>query len=78
MSVYILLDNDVLQSGEKFLARETGPPMQRAQIMWSHRHIKISAWQWWHMTLIPALGRQKQADFWVWGQPGLQSEFQDS
>jgi hypothetical protein len=28
--------------------------------------------------LIPALGRQRQADFWVWGQPGLQSEFQDS
>jgi hypothetical protein len=30
------------------------------------------------MPLIPALGRQRQADFWVWGQPGLQSEFQDS
>jgi hypothetical protein len=26
----------------------------------------------------PVLGRQRQADFWVWGQPGLQSEFQDS
>jgi hypothetical protein len=25
-----------------------------------------------------ALGRQRQADFWVPGQPGLQSEFQDS
>jgi hypothetical protein len=25
-----------------------------------------------------ALGRQRQADFWVRGQPGLQSEFQDS
>jgi hypothetical protein len=34
--------------------------------------------QWWHTPLIPALGRQSQADFWVWGQPGLQSEFQDS
>jgi hypothetical protein len=32
----------------------------------------------WHTPLIPALGRQRQADFWVWGQPGLQSEFQDS
>jgi hypothetical protein len=30
------------------------------------------------MPLIPALERQKQADFWVWGQPGLQSEFRDS
>jgi hypothetical protein len=30
------------------------------------------------MPLIPALGRQRQADFWVWAQPGLQSEFQDS
>ena len=29
-------------------------------------------------ALIPALGRQWQADFWVQGQPGLQSEFQDS
>jgi hypothetical protein len=27
---------------------------------------------------IPALGRQRQVDFWVRGQPGLQSEFQDS
>jgi hypothetical protein len=30
------------------------------------------------MPLIPALWRQRQADFWVQGQPGLQSEFQDS
>jgi hypothetical protein len=30
------------------------------------------------MPLIPALGRQRQADLWVRGQPGLQSEFQDS
>jgi hypothetical protein len=30
------------------------------------------------MPLILALGRQRQADFWVWDQPGLQSEFQDS
>jgi hypothetical protein len=28
--------------------------------------------------LIPALRRQRQADFWVQGQPGLQSDFQDS
>ena len=30
------------------------------------------------MPLIPAFGRQRQADFWVQGQPSLQSEFQDS
>jgi hypothetical protein len=30
------------------------------------------------MLLIPALGRQRQVNFWVRGQPGLQSEFQDS
>jgi hypothetical protein len=30
------------------------------------------------MPLIPALGRQRQEDFWVRGQPGLQSESQDS
>jgi hypothetical protein len=33
---------------------------------------------WWRMPLIPALGRQRQAGFWVQGQTGLQSEFQDS
>jgi hypothetical protein len=30
------------------------------------------------LPLIPVLGRQRQVDFWVQGQPGLQSEFQDS
>jgi hypothetical protein len=30
------------------------------------------------MPLMPALGRQRQVDFWVRGQSGLQSEFQDS
>jgi hypothetical protein len=33
---------------------------------------------WLRTPLIPALGRQRQVDFWVRGQPGLQSEFQDS
>jgi hypothetical protein len=31
-----------------------------------------------HTFKIPALRRQRQADFWVRGQPGLQSELQDS
>jgi hypothetical protein len=38
----------------------------------------IGSWAWWSTPLIPAFGRQRQADFWVRGQPGLQSEFQDS
>ena len=33
---------------------------------------------WWHKPLISALGRQRQMDFWIWSQPGLQSKFQDS
>jgi hypothetical protein len=33
---------------------------------------------WWVIPLIPALVSQRQADFWVRGQPDLQSEFQDS
>jgi hypothetical protein len=33
---------------------------------------------WWRTLVIPALGRQRQVDFWVQGQPGLQSVFQDS
>ena len=34
---------------------------------------KKKALQWWHTLIIPALGRQRQVDFWVPGQPGLQS-----
>jgi hypothetical protein len=40
--------------------------------------LKTQAGQWWRTPLIPALGRQRQVDFWVRGQPGLQSEFKDS
>jgi hypothetical protein len=35
----------------------------------------LESWVWWRMPLIAALRRQRQADFWVRGQPGLQSEF---
>jgi hypothetical protein len=34
--------------------------------------------RWWCSPLIPALGRQRQVDFWVQGQPGLHRKFQDS
>jgi hypothetical protein len=44
----------------------------------NHKLRTTARWAWWRMPLIPALGRQRQADFWVWGQPDLQSEFQDS
>jgi hypothetical protein len=40
--------------------------------------IEKFAGQWWCMPLILALGRQRQVDFWVWGQPGLHIEFQES
>ena len=33
---------------------------------------------WRRTPVIPALGRQRQADFWIPGQLGLQSEIQDS
>ena len=39
---------------------------------------KVGNRAWWCTPLIPALGRQRQVDFWVLGQPGLQSKFQNS
>jgi hypothetical protein len=42
----------------------------------SLKEYHTSSRAWWHTPLIPALGRLRQADFWVRGQPGLQSEFQ--
>ena len=42
--------------------------------------VRTGPWagQCWPTPLIPAFGRQRQADFWVRGQPSLQSEFQGS
>ena len=39
---------------------------------------RMSSRVWWLTPLVPALERQRQADFWVPGQPGLQSKFRDS
>jgi hypothetical protein len=36
------------------------------------------SWQWWHMPLILALLRQRQAHLGVQGQPCLQRKFKDS
>ena len=52
--------------------------------MWCERVRQINCFfphsqkQWWRSPLIPALGRQRQADFWVRAQPRVQSELQDS
>jgi hypothetical protein len=43
-----------------------------------HRRTFTAGQWWWCMPLIPAPGRQRQADFRVRGQSGLQSEFQDN
>jgi hypothetical protein len=45
--------------------------MLAAKCLISRSHMKREE------PLIPAFGRQRQADFRVRGQPGLQSEFQD-
>jgi hypothetical protein len=66
--------------------------IKEIQLNQEKESITMSIWRWhrrarktvfksraWCRTpLIPALGRQRHADFWVWGQPGLQSKFQDS
>jgi hypothetical protein len=54
------------------------PPFRSSCKAFSQSEINGGARQWWHKPLIPALGRQRQLDFWVRGQPGLQSAFQDS
>ena len=66
-----------------------GQPLPTIQMRTSHiwYWVVYSSWRehcqlWWENFIktmyIPALGKQKQADFWVRGQSGLQSELQDS
>jgi hypothetical protein len=54
--------------------------MEWKMLIWGYfsRWNSTGSRTWWHTPLIPALGRQRQVDFWVRGQPDLQSEFQDS
>jgi phenylpyruvate tautomerase PptA (4-oxalocrotonate tautomerase family) len=56
---------------------QEGKPLSQLHVLLPLKLIK-RAGRYWCTPLIPALGRQRQADFWVRGQPGLQSEFQDS
>jgi hypothetical protein len=47
--------------------------------LWVHTHLNcVSQLVCGIVYTCSVLGRQRQVDFWVWGQPGLQSEFQDS
>jgi hypothetical protein len=57
-----------------------GRPELREERQWKGHQVErgSQAGQRWHTPLILETGRQKEADFWVRGQPGLQSEFQDN
>lgn len=46
--------------------------------VYNNQEVPRGTKQWWLTPLIPALKRQKQADFWVQGHPGLQIEFHGS
>jgi hypothetical protein len=61
----------------KCLSTSQEDPCQTLQRLLLHKKLQ-PAGRYWRTPLIPALKRQRQADFWVRGQPGLQSEFQDS
>jgi hypothetical protein len=66
--------------GQPGLYRETlsqNTKKQKTKKQTKKKRIKFFQ-AWCRTPLIQALGRQRQADFWIRGQSGLQSEFQDS
>lgn len=68
------IDRGVLSS-PTWQAEEIGSP-EHYRVFYQNPRL---TGQWWHRTIIPALGRQRQADFFVSMRPlGIQSEFQDS
>ena len=63
----------------KIMTEEDIWPTQTQQTLFpAQAHSPMYTWT--HMNIITSVKNQtqRQADFWVRGQPGLQSEFQDS
>jgi hypothetical protein len=58
-------------SKPQYLSHNEIPTVNNKELL---RNVQGPAW--WHTPLIQAEAeRQRQMDFWVQGQPGLQSEF---
>jgi hypothetical protein len=66
--------------GNHSLENNTNLPLPTVLFFENFVHVLIKCFfkKWYNKPLIPALGRQRQVDFWVRGQLGLQSELQDS
>ena len=63
-----------LQPSRKYCLKNLGGAQQG---WWSPARGGGAPCGWWCMSLIPILGRQRQADLQLKVQPGLQHEFQD-
>jgi hypothetical protein len=75
-------ESTLVPGGCKQMGKGCSPKLQKGWPGGWEVHMSIKSTRasrvCWCMPLIPALGRQRQADFWVQGQPALQSEFQNS